>query len=214
MALTAILFDFGGVFTTSPFEAFNRYERERGIPRDFIRGINATNPDDNAWARLESSRIDLDEFDRLFERESAAAGWPIPGRDVVAMLSGDLRPRMVRALERIRTRFRTACITNNVRSLGHPEDGPVSPTTIRAADVMALFDLVVESSIEGIRKPDPRIYQLACQRLRVAPEEALFIDDLGINCKPAAALGMRTIKVLDEDQALADLEAATGLSLR
>lgn len=213
MALTAILWDFGGVFTTSPFEAFNRYERERGIPLDFIRGINATNPNDNAWAKLESSRIDLDEFDRLFEEESAAAGHRIPGRDVIGMLSGELRPRMVGALERIRREFRTACITNNVKPRS-PATSPDPAKTARVAEVMTLFELVVESSIEGIRKPDPRIYQLTCERLGVAPQEALFIDDLGINLKPAAAMGMRTIKVFDEDQALEELEAATGLRLR
>ncbi len=214
MALTAVLWDFGGVFTTSPFEAFNRYEREHGIPLDFIRGINATNPESNAWAQFESAAVSLDEFDALFAAESEAAGHRIAGREVVAMLSGDLRPRMVAALDRIRTRFRTACITNNVKAGTGPSMSRDADKAARVAEVMARFEVVVQSSIEGIRKPDPRIYELTCQRLGVAPEAALFIDDLGINLKPAAALGMQTIKVLDEEQALADLERATGLSLR
>jgi putative hydrolase of the HAD superfamily len=82
----------------------------------------------------------------------------------------------------------------------------------QVAEVMALFDLVVESSQEGIRKPNPQIYQLTCERLGVSPEAAVFLDDLGINLKPARALGMRTIKVLDENQAIRDLGSVTGLN--
>lgn len=213
MTISAILWDFGGVLTTSPFEAFNRFEAEHGLPADFIRGINATNPDRNAWARFESSAIDLDEFDAAFAEESAARGHRIPGKKVVELLAGDLRPRMVEALHSCKQSFRVACITNNVKS-GH---GPaMARSNERAAAmqaVMALFDLVVESSIEGVRKPDPRIYELTCERLGVPPEQAVFLDDLGINLKPARALGMQTIKVIEEDQALAELSSLTGLAL-
>lgn len=211
--IEAVLWDFGGVLTTSPFEAFNRYEAERRLPRDFIRTINATNPDTNAWAQFESSRVSLEEFDELFAVESEAAGHRVPGRDVIALLSGDLRPRMVEVLKRCKAAFRVGCITNNVRSGQGPGMASSEERAGRVADVMALFDLVVESSVEGIRKPDPRIYQIACERLDVSPWKTVFLDDLGINLKPAKALGMQTIKVVSEDQAIEELAAVTGLEL-
>jgi putative hydrolase of the HAD superfamily len=209
--IDAILWDFGGVLTTSPFEAFNRYESERGIPLDFIRRVNATNAESNAWAQFESSSVDIDGFDVLFAEESALLGHRIPGREVIALLSGDVRPRMVDMLRRCKSRFRVACITNNVRSGAGPGMASTSERAERVAEVMALFDVVVESSVEGIRKPDPRIYRLTCERLGVEPHRAVFIDDLGINLKPAKLLGMRTIKVLDEEQAIRELAEVTGL---
>jgi len=211
--IEAVLWDFGGVLTTSPFEAFNRYESERGLPRDFIRAINATNPEINAWAQFESSRVTLEEFDELFAGESEAAGHRIPGRDVIALLSGDLRPRMVEALKRCKAAFRVGCITNNVKSGQGPGMATGGERAGQVAEVMALFDVVVESSIEGIRKPHPDIYRIACERLGVTPEHTVFLDDLGINLKPARALGMRTIKVSSEDQALEELGRVTGLDL-
>jgi len=211
--IEAVLWDFGGVLTTSPFEAFNRYESERKLPRNFIRSINATNPEENAWALFESSRIGLDEFDTLFSAESEAAGHRIPGRDVIALLSGDIRPRMVEVLKRCKTRYRVGCITNNVKSGQGPDVAGNGARQSKASEVMALFDLVVESSVEGIRKPDPRIYRIACERLGVAPEATVFLDDLGVNLKPARVLGMRTIKVIGEDQAIDELRRLTGLDL-
>jgi putative hydrolase of the HAD superfamily len=213
MTIQAILWDFGGVLTTSPFEAFNRYEAEYGLPRDFIRTINATNPEINAWAQFESSRVQLDEFDALFAEESHAAGHRVPGRDVIALLSGDLRPRMVDVLKLCKSHFRVGCITNNVKGGQGPGMASSSERADRVTTVMSLFDVVVESSVEGIRKPDPRIYHLACERLEVDPAQCVYLDDLGINLKPARALGMQTIKVLDEQQAIDELAALTGLTL-
>jgi putative hydrolase of the HAD superfamily len=209
--IEAVLWDFGGVLTTSPFEAFNRYETERGIPKDFIRTINATNPESNAWARFESSQITLEEFDGAFAEESEAAGHRVPGREVVALLSGDIRPRMVEALKHCKAHFSVACITNNVKSGAGPGMARDEEKASAVQSVMDLFDLIVESSIEGIRKPNPRIYEITCERLGVSPGRAVFLDDLGINLKPARALGMSTIKVLEEDQAIEDLYAVTGL---
>jgi putative hydrolase of the HAD superfamily len=211
--IKAVLWDFGGVMTTSPFEAFSRYERERGLPQDFIRTINATNPEANAWARFESSEVDLHEFDELFAAESETAGFRVPGREIIKLLSGDVRPRMVEVLKRIKQHYAVACITNNVRSGHGPGMASSSKRADRVAEVMALFDLVVESSIEGIRKPNPKIYQITCERLGVAPQSAVFLDDLGINLKPARALGMQTIKVLSEQQAIEDLSALLSLDL-
>ena len=203
--ITAILWDFGGVMTSSPFEAFNVLEASIGAPQDFIRSINATNPESNAWAKFESSEVSLDEFDALFADESAALGHRIPGREVIARLSGNLRPRMVNVLKTCKTHFKVACITNNVKAGQGPGMSRSEGKAAAIAEVMGLFDLVVESSVEGIRKPNPEIYKLTCERLAVSTDRAVFLDDLGINLKPAKALGMQTIKVLNEDQAISDL---------
>jgi len=203
----AVLFDFGGVITTSPFEAFNRYEREVGLPHGFIRRLNATNHHTNAWARLERNEVDLEIFCELFEAEAVAAGHELSARRVLDALNGDLRPAMVEAVRICSGRVRTACLTNNIVR----EDGPAARPH---HEVMALFDVVVESSKVGVRKPDPRFYELACEQLSVEPVECVFLDDLGINLKPAAAMGMATIKVVDADQAIAELEALVGFSLR
>lgn len=209
--LSAILWDFGGVLTSSPFEAFNVLEESIGAPQDFIRSINATNPETNAWAQFESNRIGLEEFDELFAEESAARGHRIPGREVIARLSGEVRPRMVEVLRTCKQHFAVACITNNVKAGEGPGMTRSSEKAEAVAEVMALFDLVVESSVEGIRKPNPDIYRLTCDRLEVPTHSSVFLDDLGINLKPAKALGMQTIKVLNEQQAIEELSAITGL---
>lgn len=210
----AVLFDFGGVITESPFEAFNRYEDGIGVPRDTIRQINATNPDTNAWARLERSEVSVDEFAELFEAEAADRGYEMSGAQVLACLSGGLRPRMVRALEVLAARLPVGCITNNVRT-GHGAGMSRDASTAAAiAEVMKLFGVVIESSVVGLRKPDPRIYELACDRLGIDPARTAYLDDLGINCKPAAAMGMAAIKVTDPDAALRELEALVGFELR
>ncbi len=209
--MAAVLWDFGGVITTSPFEAFNRYESERGLPRNFIRTVNATNPDHNAWALFERAEIDPQRFDQLFLEESTALGHPVRGADVLPLLSGDLRPRMIAALKACKARFKVGCITNNVRTGEGAGMAGSAEKAAAVAEVMALFDAVVESSKAGVRKPDPRIYLSMCETLDLDPPDCVYLDDLGINCKPAAALGMKAIKVESEDQALAALEQATGL---
>jgi len=211
--IKAILWDFGGVFTTSPFEAFARFEKARGLPKDFIRTINSTNPDSNAWARFESSVTDADGFDEEFRREAEALGHSVRGKDVLELLSGEFRPRMIAALAECKKHYKVGCITNNMKKAG---DGPAMATSDdraeQAAKVMAMFDVIVESSVEGVRKPQPRIYEIACARLGVVPSQAVFLDDLGINLKPARAMGMTTIKVVTEDQAIRELAAAIGLT--
>lgn len=210
--IKAVLWDFGGVFTTSPFEAFARFEAARGLPANLIRTINSTNPDRNAWARFESSAIDADEFDAAFRQEAEALGHSVRGKDVLELLAGEFRPRMAAALAECKKHFRVGCITNNMkRARDVPAKAHSDDRAAQSARMMTLFDVVVESSVEGVRKPQPRIYQIACERLGVAPSQAVFLDDLGINLKPARAMGMTTIKVVTEDQALAELAAATGL---
>ena len=213
MSIKAILWDFGGVLTSSPFEAFNAYEKRRGIPKDFIRKVNSKNHLNNAWARFESNKIDLEQFDREFLQETNKAGFPISGREVTVLLGGDLRPRMVSALKLCAKHYKIGCLTNNANA---GTGSGMSNSQIRAsavAEVMALFDVVVESSKEGIRKPNPEIYHLACQRLKVSPTEVIYLDDLGINLKPARVIGMLTIKVISEEQAIADLADASGLNI-
>ncbi|MFM8602446.1 MAG: HAD-IA family hydrolase [Actinomycetota bacterium] len=206
--IRAVLWDFGGVILSSPFEAFNRYEDANGLPRDIIRRVNATDPHTNAWARLERSDISPAEFDTLFADESAAVGHRIPGADVLALLSGDVRPAMVAALDSvIAAGYLTACLTNNVVSTAEPAND--RQAEVRA--VMARFHHVVESSKVGCRKPEPRFYKIACALLSVSPDECVFLDDLGINLKPAAAMGMRTIKVGDPAAALAELSGHLDL---
>ncbi|MEI6418773.1 MAG: HAD-IA family hydrolase [Sphingomonadales bacterium] len=206
MMVKAVIFDFGGVITSSPFEAFAAYEAARGLPQGFIRTVNATNPDDNAWARLERSEIDAAAFDAAFRAEALALGHDVPGGDVLPLLAGQVRAGMVAALRACKARFKVGCITNNVSS-----DKDIGwGDSVR--DILALFDHVIESSKVGLRKPDPAIYLMMCDALGVAPADCVYLDDLGINCKPAAALGMHAIKVTGEAQALAALAAATGLT--
>jgi len=208
--IRAVLWDFGGVILSSPFEAFNRYEDSRGLPRDIIRRVNATNPHSNAWALLERSEISPARFDSLFAEESAALGHSIAGADVLGLLSGEVRPEMVAALDSvIDAGYLTACLTNNVVSTSEPANE--RQQEVRA--VMARFHHVVESSKVGCRKPEPRFYEIACGLLGVTPDECVFLDDLGINLKPAAAMGMRTIKVGDPTAALAELAGHLDMTL-
>jgi putative hydrolase of the HAD superfamily len=207
MPIRAALFDFGGVVTSSPFEAFARYEQDHGLPADFVRGLNATNPDTNAWARLERNEIDVAGFRQAYEAEALAAGHALDALAVLGCLSGDVRPAMVTAIRRCRERLRTGCITNNVASM---QEGP---GWAAAFDLGSMFDVVIESSKVGFRKPDPRIYELACEGLEVAPSEVVFLDDLGVNLKPAKAIGMTTIKVVDPEAALRELTEVVGFPI-
>lgn len=210
----AVIFDFGGVITASPFEAFNRLEAERGLPQDFIRRVNATNPDSNAWALFERAEIDPARFDALFAAEAAALGHALDGASVLAVLSGSIRPAMVSALDTLaEAGYRLACITNNVPA-GHGAGMARSGDKRDAYEqVFARFEQVIESSKAGLRKPDPRIYLMMCDLLGLEPAQCIYLDDLGINCKPAAQLGMHAIKVTSGEQALADLSAVLALPL-
>jgi putative hydrolase of the HAD superfamily len=202
----AVLFDFGGVLADGPFEAFSRYEADNGLQDGFVRALNAADHDKNAWARLERGEVGLEEFYDLFEQEARDAGGVLDARAIIASLVGEIRPSMLEAIRRCREHFRTALLTNNFVRIG--EDGE------RFSMLSDLFDTVVESAVEGVRKPDPRFYLLACERLSVEPSRSVFLDDLGINLKPARALGMATIKVTDPDEALSELEDLLGIDLR
>ncbi len=207
--ISAALFDFGGVLTSSPFERFAAYEASAGLPVGLIRRINSTNPDDNAWAHFERNLVDRAGFCAEFEAEAAALGHEVDGEAVLACLDGEIRPEMVRAVEQCGPRLKTALLTNNFAA-GDGDD----ERHHQVEEIHELFDLVVESSKVGYRKPDRRFYEIACRGLGVDPAECVFLDDLGINLKPARAMGMTTIKVADPVVALAELEAAVGFPLR
>jgi putative hydrolase of the HAD superfamily len=214
MTITTVIFDFGGVITSSPFEAFSNLEKARNVPQNSVRRINSINADNNAWARFERAEIDIAQFDQAFTDEAQALGIDgLTGNDVLACLAGDIRPQMVAKLDTLKAQgFALGCITNNVPAGGDggPKGSGMAMTEEQAAQItkiMSRFDHVIESSKVGLRKPDPRIYQMMCEALNVTPQQCVYLDDLGINCKPAAKLGMNAIKVISAEQALADLDA-------
>jgi putative hydrolase of the HAD superfamily len=202
--IEAVLFDFGGVVTTSPFDNFARLEERRGVPADTIRRINSTNPDTNAWAQYERNDVDVAGFCELFEAEAAAIGYEIPGQEVLDCLKTEIRPFMLDAIRRIREHYRTAMLTNNFSAGDDPGSGS-------HGGAKELFEVIIESSKAGVRKPTPRFYELACEALDVEPSACVFLDDLGINLKPARAMGMTTIKVVDPHVALAELGTVLGM---
>lgn len=212
MVFKAILWDFGGVLTTSPFDSFNDFEREKKIPLDFIRGVNAVNHQDNAWAQLESSLIDAETFDELFFAESHALGHAIRGAEVLSLIGRQtVRPRMVDVLRICKESFMNVCLTNNARTGKGLAMSGSEDYAREVSGVIELFDEVIESSKEGIRKPDRAIYSLACDRMQVDPREVVYLDDLGVNLKPARDMGMSTIKVISESQAISDLSAVLDI---
>jgi len=206
VVIRAVLFDFGGVISSSPFEAFAHLEAERGLPADFIRTVNATNPDTNAWAKLERGEVDLETFGSMWSQEAAALGYELDGRLVLERLAGEIRPEMVNAIRSCGTKYKTGCLTNNFTRAE-------AILSVEVAEVYGLFDAILESRVLGVRKPDRRFYELACEALDVEPDECVFLDDLGVNLKPARELGMHTIKVSDPHLALIELGELTGLSL-
>ena len=204
--IDAVLCDFGGVILSSPFEAFAAYEKEIGLPANTIRKINATDPDSNAWAQFERREVSTEDFVLLFEEEALALGYELDAQRILEGLHGSLRPSMVEALSKCSSKFKTAMLTNNITPMGEQDlDEDVKK-------VVEIFDLLIESSIEGCRKPEEKFYEVACERLNVKPENCVFLDDLGINLKPARAMGMTTIKVIDPEDAIKELYEILGIT--
>lgn len=211
MTYRAVIFDLGGVVFPSPIDAMRAFEREHGLPHRFLSEVVLTDPANGAWSRLERGELTVPAFCGDFEAECAAAGHAIDGAAFMAAIStgSEARPEMVAAIRSIRARgLKTGALTNNWPGAGR-DDGH---DAIRGA-AEQLFDTLVESAVEGLRKPDPRIYWLVCDRLGVSPEESVFLDDLGANLKPARELGMATIKVAEPGAALAELQEVLGFSL-
>ena len=207
MAYRCVIFDLGGVVFPSPFDAFDTYERAAGLPDRFIRTVVANSAETGAWARYERSDVDFAGFCVEFEAECSTAGGTVDAAALMRSISQGFAPRpsMVEAITTIRARgLRVGALTNNWTTTDR-----TAPTEHSQLG----FDTIVESAIEGIRKPDPRIYLLVCERLSVQPDECVFLDDLGVNLKPARAMGMATIKVLDAPSALDELAAHLGFAL-
>jgi epoxide hydrolase-like predicted phosphatase len=203
----AVVFDLGGVVFPSPLDVFRVYERGHGLPHRFISEVVLADPEHGAWGRLERGELTLETFCEAFDAECAAHGETVDSRDLMRAVGAGLEPReaMVAAIDAIRGHgLKTAALTNNWSDeAGRREASPTA----------GWFDVVVESAVEGLRKPDPRIYRLVCERLAVPPTAAVFLDDLGANLKPARELGMMTIKVEDADAALTELESVLGFAL-
>ena len=207
--LAGVLFDLGGVVMESPLHALARYERERGLPPNAINRVVAAAGEAGAWARLERGELTVATFCAPFEADCRAHGVEVDGAAVIAAIAaaGVARPAMLEAIRRIRARgLRVGALTNNWKREGSEDD--LIPHRLRSH-----FDAFVESRVVGLRKPDPRIYLLACRELGVPPARTAFLDDIGGNLKPARALGMATIKVDDPQRALAELGALIGLDL-
>jgi putative hydrolase of the HAD superfamily len=210
VTVRAVILDLGGVLTESPMTAFAAYEASAGLPAGLIQRVNSADPDSNAWARFERGELDVAGFSAAFEAEAWALGHRVEAHRVLAGLTGELRPAMVSAVRTLRSHgLPLALLSNNVAPM--ERTGPLG-------DLLGLFDAVVESSVEGVRKPEPEIYRRALERLSdaagrpLAPADCVYLDDLGINLKPARALGMHTIKVVDPAAALAELSSLVGFS--
>ena len=206
-----MIFDLGGVIVPSPLDAFRAYEASVGLPHRFLSEIVVASGDAGAWSRLERGELTMTEFADEFEAECAMAGGTVVVDDLFSHVEGGggPRPSMLTAVRRIRAEgLKTAALTNNWR----PDDSDETVAS-RTPALGELFDVIVESAIEGLRKPDPRIYELTCSRLDVDLSASVFLDDLGVNLKSARALGMTTIKVGDPAVALAELETVLGFSL-
>lgn len=212
----AVLFDLGGVVFPSPFEAFDAHDAEIGVAPGTVRALIRTSSETGAWSMLERGELTMDAFADALAAEAATAGFALDARALMARLgtAGGPRPSMVAAIATLRARgLRVGALTNNWHDA--PGAGPhAAPTGTAAAVADLAFDAVVESAREGLRKPDPRIYALALDRIGAVAEETVFLDDLGINLKPARAMGMATIKVTDPLAALDELAALVGFALR
>jgi len=190
----------------SPLHVIAELEREQGIPAGFVNRVVVSTGAAGAWSRLERGEISIDDFYRDFDRECLAAGHAFSGQRLMQRIALVVQPRpaMLGAVRRIRERgLRAAALTNNWSGEGDGT-GALRPH----------FDVFVESSVVGLRKPDPRIYEHACRCLGIEPRESVFLDDIGSNLKTARALGMTTIKVDTPEQALAELETVLGFPLR
>jgi putative hydrolase of the HAD superfamily len=205
----AVIFDLGGVVFPSPFEAFDAYEHDRGLPVGSVRALIRGSSETGAWAALERGELTMAQFHDALEAEAQLAGLALEAEGLMQRVASGFgaRPAMVHAVQRIRDAgLATAALTNNWI-------GADGRRTVGTSAGTLAFDVVVESAVEGLRKPDPRIYELVLERVGAAAAEAVFLDDLGINLKPARAMGMATIKVVDPNDALQQLGDLLALDL-
>ncbi len=207
--ITGVIFDLGGVVFPSPFEAFDTYDARNALAVGTTRSIIRTSSESGAWAALERGELTHVDFYAALEAEGRAAGFTIDAAKIMATIgeSSGARPEMLNAIASLRANgFKVGALTNNWAD----DRNQSTPLGLSSLDI---FDTIVESARVGLRKPDPRIYEMVCGQLGVAPPQCAFLDDLGINLKPAKAMGMTTIKVVDPIDALRELSAVVGLEL-
>jgi epoxide hydrolase-like predicted phosphatase len=210
--IEAVIFDYGGVLSTTPFAGIAEFERRMGYPEKslaqllFGKGASPQGPTeaipDHDWHLLETGRLSLDEFhERLVVRSEEALGRPLDlgvYAQFLRELGVGVHWMMVHRVRELRAEgYRTAILTNNVREWGRYWKGSVP---------LELFDVVVDSCDVGLRKPDPAIFRLTCERLGVAPEAAVFLDDTRRHVESARQVGLQAILVRDPWDALAELD--------
>ena len=209
MDIKAVIFDVGGVIQESPLAFLRDFEARNDLPDGFVAGIvgNYAARPNGAWQRLERGELLLDEFCRIFDSEIANLGYSVSTAAIMLEMAdyAVVRPQMLEAVRRIRAHgIKTAGLTNNWLMEEKDEEREVLENS---------FDAFIESCRTGLRKPDPRIYEITCEALGVLPGEAAFLDDIGANLKTAAKLGMLTIKVENPGEALRELGEALGIDL-
>ncbi len=205
MSIRAVIFDLGGVVLESPLHTIADYEREHDLPAGLLNRVVVESGRTGAWSRLERGEIDMETFCRDFDAECERHGAIYPAAAVMAAIaaSSGPRPQMLEALRRLRSAgLTTAALTNNWKSDGQDRHG-----------LRPFFDAFIESSLVGLRKPDPRIYHYALEKIAAQPEQTAFLDDIGANLKAAKALGITTVKVVEPNSALEELEQLVGLEL-
>ncbi|XP_004595440.2 acyl-CoA dehydrogenase family member 10 [Ochotona princeps] len=210
-AYKAVIFDMGGVLIPSPGSVAAEWEVQNRVPSGTIVKALIRGGENGPWMRFMRGETTREDFLEEFERHcSEMAEAPVRVASFFSLLTSDRVakqfPVMTEAITQIRARgLQTAVLSNNF----YLPDG----TSFLPLD-RNQFDVVVESCLEGVCKPDPRIYQLCLQRLGRQPSESVFLDDLGQNLKTAASLGIRTMKVRDPESAVQELEALLGFPLR
>ena len=205
MTIKTIIFDFGGVITNSPIEGFKLLEEKHGYNKGLITNINMNNPDDNAWAKSERGEIDIYTFLEEFEKEALEIGQKIDAREILQQLYGSMRDNMINKIKLLSDskKYKLICLTNVLKGV----DIFTPKERVSAVNqVMTYFDIIYESYKLNMRKPETRIYQYILNEINIKPEETVFLDDLGMNLKPARQLGINTIKVINSKDAINELD--------
>lgn len=205
MTIKTIIFDFGGVVTNSPIEGFKKLEDTYGYAKGLITSINMNNPNNNAWAQSERGEINIDTFLSQFEKEALEIGQKINANEILMQLYGSLRPIMVNKIISLAKskKYKLICLTNVLKGIKKfmPKEREEDVNNI-----MSYFDVIYESYKIGMRKPESRIYEYIIENLAIIPNEAVFLDDLGMNLKTAKKLGINTIKVVDPEESIKELD--------
>ena len=192
-AIKIVLWDYGGVLTESPIKNFQIFENDNNYSLNTIVKINSNNKYNNAWAQLEKDEISIEKFSILFKEEAKQFGIPNINTDkLLECLNVKLNIKMVELLKNISKFYTCVCLTNNFKNMNSSNFDKIKHN----------FRLIFESSKIGLRKPEKQIYTYVLKILKVSAKEILFIDDLGINLKPAKELGFQTYKFIDTSKTI------------